>query len=104
MAETFEDALDQALVFTAQYAGIAPERAGSVQLYDQYGEPTLGDASATLVMSMQQGGLISKETAISEMKRRGELAAEVDAADEAEKVAADGPALGMLGAGEDGAA
>jgi len=101
MAESFEDALDQALVFTAQYASINPARAGSVQLYDQYGEPTLGDASATLVMAMQQGGLISKATAISEMKRRGELAAEVDPEVEAETVAADGPALGMLGAGEE---
>lgn len=101
MAEGFEDAADQALVFTAQYAGIAPERAGSVQLYDGYGEATLGDASATLILSMQQGGLISKETAITEFKRRGELSAEVDPDDEAEKVAADGPALGSLGAEDD---
>lgn len=98
IAENFEDALDQALVFTAMFAGIPVEQAGTVELYDGYGETTLGDASATLVKDLWQGGLISRKTAIEEFKRRGDLAPEVDAEAEAAAVAEEGPPLGMIGA------
>jgi hypothetical protein len=100
IAENFEDALDQALVFTAMFAGIPVEQAGTVELYDGYGETTLGDASATLVKDLWQGGLISRKTAIEEFKRRGDLAPEVDADAEAAAVAEEGPPLGMMGAGD----
>lgn len=94
IAENFEDALDQALWFTAQYAGL-PD-GGTVELFDDYGAATLSDASAQLIRDLQQGGLISKETAINELKRRGVLAESVDPATEADKVAEDGPAPGTL--------
>jgi hypothetical protein len=101
IAENFEDALDQALVFTAMFAGIPVEQAGTVELYDGYGETTLGDASATLVKDIWQGGLISRKTAIEEFKRRGDLAPEVDADAEAAAVAEEGPPLGMMGSGDE---
>jgi hypothetical protein len=101
IAENFADALDQALVFTAMYADIPVEQAGSVELYDGYGEATLGEASAKLIKELWQGGLISRETAIAEFKRRGDLAPEVDAVDEAAKVAEEGPPLGMMGTAPD---
>ncbi len=94
IAENFEDALDQALWFTAQFMGL-PD-GGSVELFDDYGAATLSDASAQLIRDLQQGGLISKETAINELKRRGVLAESVDPATEADKVAEDGPAPGAL--------
>lgn len=95
MAENYEDALDQALMFTAAYARLA--KPGSVKLYDGYGEATLGDASATLIKDLWQSGLISRETAVAEFKRRGELAPEVDALVEKAKVDEEGPPLGMMG-------
>lgn len=94
IAENFEDALDQALWFTAQFAGL-PD-GGTVELFDDYGAATMSDASAQLIRDLQQGGLISKETAINELKRRGVLAETVDPDKEAEQVAEDGPAPGML--------
>lgn len=94
IAENFEDALDQALWFTAQYAGL-PD-GGTVELFDDYGAATMSDASAQLIRDLQQGGLISKETAINEFKRRGVLAETVDPATEAAQVAEDGPAPGTL--------
>lgn len=100
MAENYEDALDQALMFTAAYTRLS--RPGSVKLYDGYGEATLGDASSTLIKDLWMGGLISRETAVAELKRRGELAPEVDAMDEATKVAEEGPPLGALGQREEG--
>lgn len=104
MAENYEDALDQALMFTAAYARLA--KPGSVKLYDGYGEATLGDASATLIKDLWQAGLISRETAVAEFQRRGELAPEVDAMVEKAKVDEEGPPLGMMGTapGDEGAA
>ncbi|MGY3265810.1 DUF4055 domain-containing protein [Lysobacter sp. HA35] len=95
LAENFADALDQALWLTAQYARLG-DKAGNVQLFDDYGAATLSDASAQLVKDLQMAGLISKETAIKELQRRGVLSADIDPADELEAAAADGPALATV--------
>lgn len=94
IAEGFEDALDMALELTAEYAHL--DKAGTVSLFSDYGAATLSDASASLVLQLQQGGLLSKETALAEFKRRGVLAAEVDVEDEIERAEAEGPALGEM--------
>lgn len=94
VAAGLEDAVDQALQFMADWIGL-PE-GGHISIFDDYASPNLSDASAQLIVTAQQGGLISKETAISELKRRGTLAAEVEAADEAELIDAQGPELGAL--------
>lgn len=89
IAETFEDSLDQALQYMADYAGLPT--GGEVSLHKDFGAATLTDASAQLVLAMQQGGLISDETAIREMQRRGMLSDDLDPADEAERVAMQDP-------------
>jgi hypothetical protein len=99
LVEGFEDSLDFALYFMAQYANLPT--GGHVTLFKDFGADSLGEASGQLVLAMQQGGLISKGRAIAEMKRRGYLAAEVDADEEAEQVEAEGPALGSMGDAED---
>lgn len=80
IVETFEDALDQALAIMAQYAGEQP--GASVSLFKDFGAKSLSEASGQLVVSLYKEGLIRHETAIAELKRRGELAAEVDAEEE----------------------
>jgi hypothetical protein len=94
ITEGFEDGLDQALQLMADYAKLGT--GGSVSLFKDFGAANLSEASGQLILSMQQGGLISRETAISELKRRGELAAEIDPEEEAERVADEGPPLGMI--------
>lgn len=94
MAEGFEDALDQALAFMAQYAGLG--ESGSVSLFKDYGAVTLSDASATLVKDLQMAGVISKETLIKEMQRRDILSADIDPETELEAAEADGPSLGTM--------
>lgn len=94
MAQTFEDALDQALAIMAQVAKLPT--GGNVTLYADYGASTLDGASAQLIQDWWQGGLISRDTAINELKRRGQLAEEVTAEDEAAKIAEEGPALGAM--------
>ncbi|QQP96539.1 DUF4055 domain-containing protein [Lysobacter enzymogenes] len=95
IAENFEDAIDQALVYTAQFAGL--KKPGSVELFDDYGAATLSDASASLVRDLAMSGFITKATALNEMKRRGVLSADVDPETEAAGVEAEGPPLGAMG-------
>lgn len=83
IAEAFEDALDQALQIMADYARLGS--GGSVNLFKDYGASTLSEASGQLVVSLYKEGVISHSTTIAELKRRGELAAEVDP--EAEELA-----------------
>jgi hypothetical protein len=45
---------------------------------------------------MEQGGVISTATAIAEFQRRGTLSADIEADDEAEAIANQGPALGTM--------
>lgn len=97
ITESFEDSLDQALQFVAMWVG-QPE-GGHVSLFKDFAVGSLTDASAQLIVTMQQGGLISKETAIREQQRRGTLAPDLVPADELDAVSAEGPALGTIGDG-----
>jgi hypothetical protein len=89
IVEGFEDSLDLALWMMAQYAGLP--QGGSVSLFKDFGAANLDQASSQLVLAMEAAKLISKGTAIDEMKRRGELASEVDAQAEQEKIAQEMP-------------
>lgn len=83
IVEGVEDALDQALLLMARFAGLSS--GGSVSLFKDFGATGLSEASGQLVLAMRKDRLISAGTAIAELKRRGELAAEVD--HEAEELA-----------------
>jgi hypothetical protein len=97
ITESFEDALDQALVFAGQYMGIDAPR---VTLFKDFGAATLSDASAQIILSLQQGGLITRQTAIREQQRRGVLSADIDPEVEASEAANEMPSAdpGALGA------
>lgn len=95
MAENFQDCLNQALLFMAQWARL-PDTA-RVTLFNDYGAATLSDASAKLVMEMNAAGLLSKATTVAEMQRRGVISSEIDVEEELEAAEADGPPLGMMG-------
>lgn len=97
MTEAAEDSLDQALQYMADYARLPS--GGNVSLFKDFGAATLSDASATLIKDLQMGGLISKETALIELQRRGVLSADLDPEEEIEKAEAEGPALAELSDG-----
>ncbi len=92
IVQSLEDALDQALQVTADW--VAAGKGGHVTIFNDFAAANLQDASAQLVLTAQQSGLISKVTAINELKRRGTLSAEVDAELEADTLEGEGPALG----------
>lgn len=94
IAQNLEDSLDQALQITAEWIG--EKQGGHVTLFNDFAAATMADASAQLVLSAQQGGLISKETAIKELQRRGTLSPEVDAKVEAAGVESEGVNLGDM--------
>ncbi len=95
IVESFEDSLDQCLQLTADWLKI-PE-GGHVSLFKDFAAASLSEATAQLLLSLQQGGIITKETVIRENQRRGILAPEIVPAKELEAVSEEGPALGTLG-------
>ncbi|MBT2326110.1 DUF4055 domain-containing protein [Variovorax paradoxus] len=95
ITEAFEDSLDQVLQLMAKW--VREPQGGHVSLFKDFGASTLTDASAQLVLNLQQAGLITKETAIREQQRRGMLAADIDPEDELDAVAEEGPPLGTMG-------
>lgn len=97
LTEQMEDSLDQALVFMAAYGGVPVARAGSAALFKDFGVATLSDASAQLVADLNSRGLLSSETVLRELQRRGVLDASVDVDAELAKAREEGPALGELG-------
>lgn len=97
VTEGLEDSLDQCLQWMAQW--VKQPEGGHVSLFKDFGAATLTDASAQLVVSMQQAGWITKITGIKEQQRRGMLAADIDPAAELEAVQEEGPSLGNAGLG-----
>lgn len=92
ISQNLEGALDRALKITAEWSGL--KTGGHVTIFNDFAGQNLADASAQLILSAQQTGLISKATAIGELKRRGTLSPEIDAELEAASIEAQGPELG----------
>lgn len=91
MIENFEDSLNQAVAIMGTWAKLAT--VGTLTVFKDFGAASLSGASSTLIKELAAAGIISNKTAIVELKRRGELSPEVDADDEAEAIADQGPLL-----------
>ena len=95
IVEDFEDSLDQCLQFMAMWVG-EPE-GGHVTMFKDFGAANLAEASAELLLKSNQAGKLSDETYFGELKRRGIVSPDATWTDEQEKIAEQGPALGMVG-------
>src|SRR5579872_6552036 len=91
IVEGFENGLDQALQMTADYASLGV--GWKVTLYKDFGAATLSDASAQLILLMNEGGVITKTTAITEFQRRGTLSADIDPEEEAKAAGEEAAAI-----------
>ncbi|WP_426269153.1 DUF4055 domain-containing protein [Dyella kyungheensis] len=98
ITEDFEDSLDQALMFAGEYVGMTAPR---VTLFKDFGAATMGEASAALIKDAHLAGVITGETAIKELQRRGVLSEDIDPAEEAAAAESEVAALKppTLGAG-----
>lgn len=94
LAEDLEDALDRAIQIMGDYGSV--KNPGTVTVFKDFGAFSLGEASATLVLSAQQAGIIRKVTAVKELQRRGELSSDIDAQTEVDAAEEEGPALGTI--------
>lgn len=92
--EQFEDSIDQALWFMAQWAKM-PE-SGHVSIYKDFAAGSLSDAAGQLILAFQQGGLITKRTALGQAQRIGILSPDIEPDKELEAVAEEGPNLGDM--------
>lgn len=99
IVEVFEDGLDQCLQYMADWLGETD--GGSVSLFTDFGAATLGEASAELLLKANQSGKLSDETMFDEWKRRGIISPENQWNDEQERIAEQGPALGIIGETEE---
>jgi hypothetical protein len=93
MAEGFADALDMALAYMAQWARLPT--GGNVALFDDYGAANLSDASAALIKDMALSGMLTHETALRELQRRGVLSPDFDPVEETAAAKAEGPSLAL---------
>lgn len=99
IVETFEDSIDQALQLTADWLGLP--QGGHASLFKDFAAGSLSDATAQLILSFQQGGLITKRQALVEAQRIGVLSPNLDPQAELDAVETEGPTLGnMNGNGE----
>jgi hypothetical protein len=100
MAENYEDTLDQALAMMGRFANIA--KPGNVELFSDYGAATMGEASATLIKDLHIAGIITGETAIKELQRRGVVSDDVDPDAEFTQAQSEVPALPAVPTGAQG--
>jgi hypothetical protein len=84
-----QDALNTALGMMAKWAKLP--KGGEVSLFNEFGALALGDASAALVLQASAAGVLSKETAFAELKRRGTLDPMSEWEDERDRMEQEGP-------------
>lgn len=92
IVENFEDAMDQALQFTADW--LKASNGGTVSLFKDFAANSLSDASAQMVITMANSAFITKRTALVEMQRRGILSPDLDPDVEVAGADAEAPDLG----------
>lgn len=96
IASAAQDSFDAALQIMADWIG--EPQGGHVKLFDDYAASTMAEASAQILLSANTAGKISDQTLIEEFKRRSILGPGVTFDDERERIAEQGPALGVIDA------
>jgi hypothetical protein len=91
--ESFEDALDQALSYLCLWVG--KKDSVSVEMYKAFGEVAT-DASMETVLKSVTLGILSGESALVEMQRRGLVSDHLTWDNEQEKISLQGPAMGLM--------
>ncbi len=94
IVESFEDALNQCFVYMAEWIG--SQQVPTVQLFKDFTALTLAEASAQLLLQVNQAGKLSDESLFEQLQRRGILSPDVKWADEKERIENQGTALGAL--------
>ena len=90
-ADQLQDALEQAMIWLAEYAGL--DAAPTVTVNKEFTVGMMTAQEMAVLLQAVQSGNMSRETFLRELARRGMVAADLDPADEAERIATTPPAL-----------
>jgi hypothetical protein len=94
MANAMKDALEQAFGFMAMYQGLDRDMGGgSLTVNTDFGVSLRGAQDITDLLTAMRDGLISRETGIKELIRRGFLADDIDEEEEVKRALDDSTAL-----------
>lgn len=97
MADGLKDALERCFQFMAEYDGLGKDAGGSLEVNKDFGVSMRDAADLQTLLTAVNAGQISRETFWKELKRRGVLMDDFDPEEEAERIEAEAPALGMVG-------
>lgn len=99
MANALKDALEQAFGYMAEYMrmGDGDTVGGSLTVNTDFGVTMRDAADLQTLLQAVNAGKISRDTFWKELVRRGVLADDFSADDEADKLDSEGPALGAIG-------
>lgn len=92
MARGLQDALEQAFGFMAEFMGLGADKGGSLVVNTDFGVQA-GAGDLQQILDAAKSGVISKETAWSELQRRGFLSDSFDPAVEKDRQANETPEL-----------
>lgn len=94
MASQFADCIAQMLQIFADYSGL-PE-GGAVEMRGNFDADFAPEVSLPLLLNMASAGKLSDETLFAEMQRRSVISDEYNWQEEQERIASQGPALGVI--------
>lgn len=94
VVQDMEDNIDLALEYMAKWKRLPT--VGTVTIYNEFLSPTGGDSATADVLAAVAAGILSKESAFGELKRRGTINSEASWDDEKERIEAQGPEEGEL--------
>lgn len=95
MAGQFEDFLDQVLQLFADWMKLS--EGGNVQVNGNFDIDYAPETTLPLLKGMVDSGYLSQETLFKEVQRRGVLNGDLNWMEERDKIADQGPSLGMIG-------
>jgi hypothetical protein len=96
MARSLQDAIEQSFGFMAMYANSKADgdkAGGSITVNTDFGITAAAAVDVPNIINAANAGLIDKETAINELKRRGFLSDDADAETILGKLANEAPVL-----------
>lgn len=101
MADNMKDALEAAIGLMVKMKGKKEDAGGSLTINKDFGVSMRDAADLNTLLSAVNAGQISRETFWKELIRRGVLADDFDADEEAERIEEEAPDLGMIDPPED---